>query len=102
MSLAVLVVTAAQLLDLGTFLRMIDVHGPASEANPLVAGMLLGQGLPLVVVAKIAGLAIVVAVIAVLANRDAGRLQRAMAGGVAVAAIVAGLLGGWTNTSTLI
>jgi hypothetical protein len=99
-SLAVLVVTVAQVLDLGTILHMIARRGLAAEANPFVAHMLAGEGLPFVVIAKIAGLALVVAVIAVLAGRD-GRTDRRLAGAVAFVAIVAGIIGGLTNAGAI-
>src|SRR3954454_2271893 len=102
MSLVVVVVTASQLLDLSTFVRMVAVHGPGAEANPLVAHLLVGEGLPFVTVTKIAALSLVVAVIAVLHGRpDRPRAPR-LAGAIAVLAIVAGLIGGWTNASTII
>ena len=101
MSFAVLVVTIAQVLDLGTFLHMIERRGAAAEANPLVAHILAGEGLPLVVIAKLAGLALVVAVIAVLAGRE-GPIHRRLAGAVALVAIVAGILGGLTNAGAIL
>ena len=109
MNLALLTVTVAQLLDLGTFVRMVAVHGPASEANPLVAYMLLGLGLPFVAVAKVAGLSVVVAVIVVLAGADfhadgtmpARLWHRRLSAAIVAAAVVAGLVGGWTNAAVL-
>ena len=101
MSLAVFVVTLAQVLDLGTFLHMVARRGPGSEANPLVAHLLAGDGLPLVIIAKVAALALTVAVIAVLASRNRA-LHRRLAGAVALVAIVAGLIGGLTNAGAII
>jgi hypothetical protein len=99
---AVLAVTLAQLLDLGTFVRMVHLHGPGAEANPLIAHLLLGEGLPFVAVAKLAGLALVVASIVVLAGRpDRPRFPR-LAAVVAAAAILAGLVGGWTNAGSIL
>ena len=100
--LAILVVTAAQILDLGTFVRMVERHGPASEANPLVAHLLAGEGLPFVVIAKIAALALIVAVITVLTGRGDRVAHPRLAAAVAVAAIVAGLVGGWTNAGAFL
>ena len=97
MNLALVVVTVAQLLDLGTFVRMVAMHGAAAEANPLVASMLAGHGLPFVAVAKIAVLAVAVSAIVVLTGSPDGRRFPAVAGAIAVTAIGAGLLGGWTN-----
>lgn len=102
MTLAVLVVTAAQVLDLGTFVRMVERHGVASEANPLVAHLLAGQGLPFVVIAKVAALALTVAVITVLAGREERARHPRLAGAVVVAAIGAGLVGGWTNAGAFL
>lgn len=104
MSLALVVVTAAQLLDLGTFVRMIGLHGAEAEANPLVSGMLVNHGLLFVAVAKVAGLALVVAIIVVLAGRDSTirRSHSRLATMVAFAAILAGLVGGWTNAGAIL
>ncbi len=102
MTLAILVVTAAQVLDLGTFIRMIERHGPTSEANPLVAQLLLGEGLPFVAIAKIAGLALIVAVIVLLGGRRDGAGHPRLAAAVTLAAIVAGLVGGLTNAGALV
>jgi hypothetical protein len=88
-------------LDLSTFLQMVARHGPASEANPLVSHLLVGEGLPFVVVTKIVALALTVAVIAVLAGRH-GAAQHRMAAAVAVVAIVAGLIGGATNAHAIL
>ena len=66
MTAAVVTLTVAQLLDLGTFIRMIDRHGIAVEANPLVSHLVSEFGLPFVVVAKIVALSLVVAVTVVL------------------------------------
>lgn len=101
MILAVFVVTMAQALDLGTFLHMLVRRGPGSEANPLVAHLLAGEGLPTVVIAKVAALALTVAVIAVLASRTR-TIHRRLAGAVAFVAIVAGLIGGLTNAGAII
>ena len=102
MSLAILVVTVAQMFDLGTFFRMVAIHGAASEANPLVAGLLVAEGVLFVAVTKVVALSFVVAAIAVLSEHrdraDHGRL----AAMIAVAAIAAGLLGGWTNAATIV
>jgi hypothetical protein len=102
MSLAVIAVTVAQLLDLGTFIRMVAVHGPASEANPLVGSLLVVYGLPLVAVAKIAALSLVVAVVVVLSGSGDARRSPRLAAAITAIAIGAGLLGGWTNAATLL
>ena len=101
-SLALVVVTVAQLLDLGTFVRMIGLHGAAAEANPVVAHLLLGQGLPFVAVTKIAALAVVVAVVVVLGGRDGRVGHPRLAAVVVLAAIAAGIVGGWTNAGSIL
>jgi hypothetical protein len=102
MTLAVLVVTVAQLLDLGTFLRMVAVHGPGTEANPLVAMMLADHGLPFVATAKIAALGLAVAAIVVLAGRIDRPRHPGLASLVAAAAITAGVVGGWSNAIVIV
>ncbi len=102
MALALLTLTVAQLFDLGTFVRMVAGHGAAAEANPLVRFLLTGYGLPLLAVAKVAALALVVAVIAVLArDGDPSSARRSVAFLFAVA-ILAGLVGGWSNAAVLL
>jgi len=97
MPLVLLTVTFAQLLDLGTFARMIDAHGIAAEANPLVAGLLESHGLPFAAVAKVAALSLVVAVIVVLGERSDRPGHPRLARSVAGLAVIAGLVGGLTN-----
>ena len=101
MALALLTLTIAQLFDLGTFIRMVAVHGSASEANPVVQFLLADFGLRFVVVAKIVALSLVVAVVGVLAGRAAVGRPRMVAGVVAVA-IVAGLIGGASNARVIL
>ena len=99
---AVIIVTVAQLLDLGTFAAMIGVHGVDSEANPLVVGLLTSHGLPFAAVAKVAALSLIVAIIVVLAERTDRpgypRLARTIAG----IAVFAGLVGSLTNALVLV
>ena len=73
MVLAVITATVAQMLDLGTFVRMIAIHGPLAEGNPLVARLLDELGVPFLAVAKIAVLSLVIAIVAVLWGRDGQR-----------------------------
>jgi hypothetical protein len=107
MPLALLTMITAQLFDLGTFVRMVEWHGSAAEANPLVQGLLIGFGLPFVAVVKVAALSLVVAIVAVLAGRaaaGAGRPAGAarLIGVVVAVAIVAGLLGGFSNARVIL
>jgi hypothetical protein len=101
MPLALLTVTIAQMLDLGTFVRMVELHGPVVEANPLVKELIVGMGLPFVAVAKIAGLSVVVAVLVVLAGRTEQPGHPRLAAAVAASAVIAGIVGSWTNALVL-
>ena len=102
MAFAVVAATFAQLLDLATFARMVTVHGPRSEANPLVASLLVDHGLPFVAVTKIAALSLIVGIIAVLVAHEGRSGHPRLALGIAVAAVAAGLLGGWTNVAVIV
>jgi hypothetical protein len=102
MRFAIVVVTAAQLLDLGTFAAMINVHGAAAEANPLVVGLLLSRGLPFAAVAKVAALSLVVAIIVVLAERTDRPGYPRLARTIAAVAVLGGLVGGLTNALVLV
>jgi hypothetical protein len=102
MTAAVVTLTVAQLLDLGTFIRMIDRYGAEAEANPLVSHLLAQHGFEFVAVTKIVALSLVVAVTVVLAgNRERPGRPR-LAWLVVAVAVVVGILGGWTNAVTLI
>jgi hypothetical protein len=91
---------AAQLLDLATFMTMVRRLGPGAEANPLVVSMLGAGGLPEIVLAKVALVALVGSVAVLLAVGRAPGLRRA--GGALLAfAIVAGVFGGWSNAITM-
>ena len=102
MILAAVAATLAQLLDLSTFARMVIERGSAAEANPFVATLLADHGLAFVAVTKIAALALVVGVIAVLARRDQPHGHPRLALVVAACAVAAGLLGGWTNVAVIV
>ena len=99
MPLALLTLTVAQLFDLGTFVRMIAIHGAAAEANPLVRLVLIDDGLATLAVAKLAALSLVVAVVVVVAGRSDGPGHARLAASVVAVAIVAGMVGGWSNAA---
>ena len=95
-----LAMVAAQLFDLGTFVTMVRRLGPAAEANPVVAALLAEGGMGAVLLAKLALVVLVGATTVVLAAKGDGRARRA--GAVLVAcAILAGVVGGWTNAVTM-
>ena len=98
---AVLTMTVAQLLDLATFAEMMRRVGSQAEGNPLVAAMFAMGGMPAVAIAKVALTAIVAAVVAGLAHRPTSRLATALVGIVIAAGIIAGLVGGATNTAAI-
>jgi hypothetical protein len=96
---AILTMCAAQLLDLVTFMHMVDVAGPSSERNPLVTILFESYGLPMVAVAKVALLAIVTAVVAVVLH---GRQPRPrMAAAVVATGILVGIIGGISNAAVV-
>ena len=102
MGLVVLTVTIAQLLDLGTFARMIRLHGVSAEANPLVAGLLESHGLAFAIVAKVVALSVIVAVIVVLGERAERPGHPRLARLVGTLAVAAGVFGGLTNAIALL
>lgn len=99
---ALLTVLAAQLLDFGTFLRMVGRHGPESEANPLVASTFLGLGAPGVLLLKLLLVTVVAGIAAAGWLRPDRPATRAAAALTVGAAIVAGLAGAFSNTRVLL
>jgi hypothetical protein len=95
-AIAVAVVTA-QAGDLVTFLRMIVAEGIQAEANPLVAHGVSTVGLPMIILAKVALMVLVVTCFAVLS-----RAHRRTAAVVATTAVVAGILGTFTNVMAIL
>ena len=95
---AVLTMSAAQLFDLATFLTMVHRLGPGAEANPLVALLFGAYGLPLVAIAKVAMLALVTAIGAILLRRTR---TAPLAGVVLALGIVIGLAGAVSNLIAL-
>jgi hypothetical protein len=102
MALALITATVAQMLDLGTFVRMIAIHGPVAEGNPLVNHLIVEMGLPFVAVTKIAALALVIAIVAVLWGNEQRRRHPRLAGAILGFAIVAGVFGAWTNATVIL
>jgi hypothetical protein len=100
MSLAVVTMTFAQILDLGTFVTMVRRVGIEAELNPVVAGLITDYGIPMAAIAKVALMALVIAIALILAQRP-GRLDRVASVTVLAAAIVAGIVGGATNVLTM-
>jgi hypothetical protein len=100
LTLAVLTMSLAQVLDLGTFVAMVRRVGLDGEVNPIVAALIGGYGLPMAGIAKVALMALVVAIALILARRP-GLVDRVASVTVLAAAIVAGIVGGATNVLTM-
>jgi hypothetical protein len=92
---------AAQFFDLGTFSLMVDRHGVAAEANPIVAQGFADWGMVLVVVAKIALVVLVGSIVFLLAEHPRRPSSLGIAAVVTVLAVVAGFTGGVSNLATL-
>jgi hypothetical protein len=92
---------AAQFFDLGTFTLMVDRHGVAAEANPIIAQGFSDWGMVLVVVAKLALVVLVGSIVVLLAEHPTRRSSLGIAAVVTVAAVVAGFTGGVSNLATL-
>jgi hypothetical protein len=99
MFVSLLTMAVSQFFDFGTFVVMVRLRGPGAEANPLVATILDGLGLPGIALAKAALVLLVAATAMISAGRDVARRDR-LAGAVLATAIAAGLLGGMTNALT--
>jgi Domain of unknown function (DUF5658) len=92
---------AAQFFDLGTFSLMVERHGVAAEANPIVAQGFADWGIVLVIVAKLALVVLVGSIVVLLAGHPTRRASLGLAAVVSVAAVVAGFTGGVSNLATL-
>jgi hypothetical protein len=91
---AVLTMSAAQLLDLATFMAMVRQLGPTAEVNPIVSALFGLYGYPAVAIAKVALLAVVTAITTILIAKNAGSR---LAGGLVALGILVGLVGGLSN-----
>ena len=81
---------------------MVGVRGPSAEANPLIEGIFLALGTPAVVLAKVALVTLMITLGIAAAVRGRRGLW-AVVGGVPLAlGSDDGLVGGITNTATLL
>jgi hypothetical protein len=95
--IAVLVaVTAAQMADLITFVRLMGDHGALAEANPLVHHGVLGLGPEPFILAKAILIVFIAASFSVVGKRRARTAHL-----VATVAVVAGLVGAYSNVLAL-
>ena len=93
----------AQALDLVTFALMVYRHGPHAEANPLVADMFGSLGLVAVAAAKLFLVILIGALTLAGMSRERQGGVWSVVGGLPLAlAIAAGLIGGITNTATIL
>jgi hypothetical protein len=93
---AILALALAHVFDLGSYVLMTSLHGPSSEANPLVANLAATLGLPGLTLAKALAVVLGACVFIVLAPE-----HRKLAMTVLVFGILAGLVGGLTNLATI-
>jgi len=89
-------VTAAQLADLITFVRLMLDHGALAEANPLVHHGVLGMGPQPFIVAKVILVLFIAASFSVVGKKRAKTAHL-----VATVAVVAGLIGAYSNVFAL-
>jgi hypothetical protein len=85
-------VTAAQMADLITFVRLMVDHGALAEANPLVHHGVLGMGPEPFILAKVILIVFIAASFSVVGKRRAKTAHL-----VATVAVVAGLVGAYSN-----
>jgi hypothetical protein len=95
LALAALTLSAAQLLDLATFVAMVRAVGPTAEANPLVAYLFGAFGFPMVAIAKVILVAVAMAIVAMLLGV---RPHPRVAATVIATGIVVGIIGGISNS----
>ncbi len=93
-SLAVLAL--AHLFDYTSFLFMVDRHGLAAEANPVVVLIAQQSGLLGLTLAKVLTVAFAALLMVLIAPR-----RRRLAMGLLVFGISAGMVGGISNVATL-
>jgi len=95
---AVLTMSAAQLLDLATFVAMVRAVGPTAEVNPLVVLLFGAYGFPMVAIAKVVLVALTTAIVAMLSG---ARPRPRLAGAVIAVGIVVGIVGATSNSAVL-
>lgn len=90
-----ILLVAAQLFDLASFIIMTARHGLAAELNPIVVALAQGVGLPGITLVKLALVVLVVGVVVIIAPK-----RRRLATAVLMLGITAGLLGGVSNIAS--
>ena len=92
-----LAVGAAQAADAITFVRLMIAHGPAAEANPLVAHLVASGSLGLLLAAKVAVVLLVSGVMLL-----GWRRYPLASAAVATLGVAAGILGATSNVLVLV
>ncbi len=95
-ALAFVALALAHAFDYASFLVMVDRHGLAAEANPIVVALAQEVGLPGLTVAKVVTVCFAALLMVVIAPR-----RRRLAMGLFVFGVGAGLLGGFSNIATI-
>lgn len=95
--LPIAILAAAHAFDYVSFLAMVARYGLAAELNPLVVLMAQNVGLPGLTVAKIATVVLAASAALIVARRRPRVALVVMTCGVA-----AGMVGGFSNTATLV
>jgi hypothetical protein len=90
------VLALAHIFDYASFLVMVDRHGLAAEANPIVVQLAEGAGLPGLTLAKVLTVGFAAVLLTVIAPR-----RKRLAMGLFVFGVGAGLLGGISNIATI-
>jgi uncharacterized membrane protein (UPF0136 family) len=91
------VLALAHAFDYLSFLAMIARYGLQAELNPLVILMAENVGLPGLTVAKVATVVLVASVALIVARR-----RPRVAVVVTALGVLAGIVGGFSNTATLV
>ncbi len=105
MTLRIVTLAAAQLFDLLTFVRLVELRGIGAEGNPFIREAVESYGLPPVVLLKVALALLLVSAFVVLYQGVSGQGSRRrypeLAGVIVIAAVVFGFLGGLSNVASL-
>ena len=95
-AIALTVLALAHLFDYTSFLLMVDRHGLAAEANPVVVLIAQAAGLPGLTLAKVVTVGLAALLMLLIAPR-----RKRLAIGLLVFGISAGLVGGLSNIATI-
>lgn len=96
LTISLVALALAHLFDYTSFLLMVERHGLAAEANPIVVAIARQAGLVGLTLAKVVTVAFASLLMVLIAPR-----RKWVATGLLVVGIGAGLVGGITNVATL-